>query len=99
MSTNSFVFVIFLIFRCLTIFFAIFEASFSSPKILITNFNSISLKLLITSNAEISFSPIVIFNFFLDLKEKPLSKSSSWIDDKPKSNIATSKLLQEIVSN
>ena len=37
----------------LTIFFAIFDASFSSPRILIINFKSSSLKLLITSLADI----------------------------------------------
>ena len=80
-------------------FLAIFDASFSSPKILITNFRSISLKLLITSRAEISLRPIAISNFLLDLKENPLSRSSNWMDDKPKSNIITSALSVDIASN
>ena len=71
-------------------FLAILEASLSSPKILITDFRSVSLKLFIASRADISLSPMVMFNFLLDLKEKPLSRSFNWIDDKPKSNIIAS---------
>ena len=74
-STNSLTFVIFFLFLNFTIFLAILPASFSSPNILMTNFNSSSLKLLTTSWAEILFKPIDISSFSLDLKEKPLLKS------------------------
>ena len=75
--TKSAVCVIFLLFRYFTIFFAILDASFSSPKILITNFKSISVNLFTASKAEISLIPIVIFNLVFDLNENPLSRSSS----------------------
>ena len=58
--------------RYLTIFFAILDASLSSPRILIIDFNSFSSKLLITLKAEISFKPWIISNFFRS-NENPLS--------------------------
>ena len=43
----------------------------------LNNLKVTSAKLFITSRAVTSFKPIVMFNLFLDLKEKPLSRSSS----------------------
>ena len=74
-------------------FFAIFAASFSSPKILIIDFKVLSPKLFITSSAEYLVNPIDMFNVDLELKENPRSKLSSCIDDNPKSIIASANYL------
>ena len=50
------------------------------------------------SLTEVSVSPIDISNSLWDLKEKPLDKSSNWMDDKPKSKITASNLFVAIRS-